>query len=135
MKTDPTIFRVFGHFQNLNLLVLLDDLRTGRIARGTWSDGRLLCPVAHGMPGGQLVGDLQYLGHAEALGRACDYAARQLSADPIFVTRFVELWDSDIFSLPWLIRQLEALWDERLADADAVQEVLAPVSATCYSSP
>src|SRR5687768_10854731 len=109
MRLDPTIFRVFGHFQSLNLLVLLDDLRTGRTAQGTWAEGALLCPVAHGMPFGQLVYDLQYLSHAAELDRACDYAARQLGAEPAAVARFVELWDSHAFTPRWLIRQLEAL--------------------------
>jgi hypothetical protein len=135
MIVDPTIFSVFGHFQNLNLLVLLDDLRTGRIARGAWFDGEVLCPVAHAMPEGQAVRSLQYLGQAEALGRACDYAAERMGARPRDVERFVEMWDSCGFTREWLIQQLEAMWKERLADADAVQEVLAPAPARCHSSP
>lgn len=126
LQTNPTIFNVFGHFQNLNLLVLLDDLRTGRTARGAWASGLLLCPIAHGMPDGQLVGDLQYLSHAEELDRACDYAARHLGADPAAVVWFVDLWDSRPAAADWLILQLEALWAERLEDADAVQSVLVP---------
>ncbi len=127
---DPTTFNVFGHFQNLNLLVLLDDLRTGRIARGAWFTGESLCPVAHGMPEGQAVSALQYLGQAEALGRACDYAAERMGARPWDVERFVEMWDSDGFTREWLIQQLEAMGQERLDDADAVQEVLDP---ECHS--
>ena len=34
------------------------------------------------MPFGQLVSDLRYLGQTAKLERACDYAARQLGADP-----------------------------------------------------
>ncbi len=135
MQLDPTVFNVFGHFQNLNLLVLLDDLRAGRIARGAWFDGDSLCPVAHAMPEGQTVSDLQYLGQAEALGRACDYAAERMGARPRDVERFVEMWDSCGFTREWLIQLLETIWRERVADADAVQEVLAPVSAARPSCP
>jgi len=34
MKAHPLIHAVFGHFQNLNLIFLLDDLRIGRTAKG-----------------------------------------------------------------------------------------------------
>jgi hypothetical protein len=115
---------MFGHFQNLNLLVLLHDLRGGRAAHGAWSSGTLLCPIAHGMPLGQVVGDLQFLGQAAEPERACDYAARHLGAEPAAVFRFVQLWDANEFSPGWLVRQLEDLWRERQDDADAVQELL-----------
>src|SRR5260370_33955823 len=126
-KTNAVIQGVFGHFQNLNLLVLLDDLRCERVTHHTWSTGKNLCPVAHGMPSGQLVSDLRYLGQTAKLERACDYAARHLAgrrADPATVHRFVELWDSHTFSTTWLLWQLKLIWRERQADADAVQEVL-----------
>ena len=64
------------------------------------------------------------LSQSADLGRACDYAARHLGADPARVYQFVELWDTHQFSSDWLVRQLEDLWDERLADAEAVQELL-----------
>jgi hypothetical protein len=124
MSADPTIRGVFGHFQNLNLLVLLHDLRSGRTAHGAWSAGTRLCPVAQGMPVGQVVGDLQFLGQAAEPERACAYAARHLGADPACVYRFVELWDANAFVPWWLLRQLEDLWEERRVDADAVQELL-----------
>jgi hypothetical protein len=124
MSADPTIRGVFGHFQNLNLLVLIQDLWSGRAAQGTWSSGTRLCPVAHGMPVGLVVRDLQYLGQAAEPERACAYAARHLGADPASVYRFVELWDANAFAPDWLLRQLEDLWQERRADAEAVQHVL-----------
>ena len=92
--------------------------------RGAWWAGSLLCPVAHGMPVGRLVSELRFLGQAAELERACDYAARQLGADPECVRRFVELWDANAYLEGWLVRQLEDLWQERLADAIAVQEML-----------
>jgi hypothetical protein len=124
-RADPIIYGVFGHFQNLNLLALLADLRSGKTARGTWSSGSSLCPVAHGMPVGRLVSELRFLGQAAELDRACTYAARQLGADPDCVRRFVELWDSNAYLETWLIAQLDDLWQERLADAVTVQEMLA----------
>jgi hypothetical protein len=123
-STDAVIRSVFGHFQNLNLLALMHDLRSGRTARGDWSSGPDLCPVAHGMPIGRLVSELRYLGQTAALERSCDYAARHLGANPGSVRRFVELWDTCAFSSQWLLRQLEEVWEERLADAVAVQELL-----------
>jgi hypothetical protein len=127
VKVHPTIHSVFGHFQNLNLLVLLDDLRRERVTHDAWSTGKHLCPVAHGMPFGQMVSDLCYLGQTAKLARACDYAARQLGADPASVRRFVELWDAHLISPDWLLWQLESMWNERQADADAVQEIISEV--------
>ena len=132
-RVHAIIQSVFGHFQNLNLLVLLDDLRRERVTHDAWAAGKLLCPIAHGMPFGQLVSDLRYLGQTAKLERACDYAARQLGADPANVHRFVELWDSHTFSTDWLLEQLERMWQERQADADAVQEVISGVSLAMIS--
>src|SRR5262245_31078444 len=120
----PIIRDVFVHFQNLNLLALLFDLHQDRTARQAWSSGSLLCPVAHGLPAGQQVQQLAVLGQIADLGRGCDFAARQLGADPAAVLRFVRSWDADAFSRDWLFQQLFELWQERLADAEAVQELL-----------
>jgi hypothetical protein len=115
---------VFGHFQNLNLLALLQDLRAGRTARQAWHSGSLLCPVAHGLPHGAEVQRLRALGQAADLSAGCDFAARHLGADPAAVLRFVRSWDEEALSSDALLRQLEELWAERLADAEAVQELL-----------
>jgi len=130
-KVTAIIQSVFGHFHNLNLLVLIDDLRHERVAhdawvteKNAWVGEKNLCPVAHGMPLGQVVSDLRFLGQREKLARACDYAARQLGADPANVHHFVELWDSHTFSTTWLLWQLKHMWRERQIDADAVQEVI-----------
>lgn len=133
-KSNAIIQDLFGRFQSLNLLVLLEDLRRDRTAQGAWSTGDDLCPVAHSMPVGQVVSDLCYLGQTAKLDRACDYAAGYLGADPDSVYQFVELWDSPFLSPCWLQEQLEAIWTERVADADAVQEVLNP-TAHEYSLP
>ena len=134
MRTNTIIYGVFGHFQNLNLVVLMDDLRTGRAAKGAWARGTDLCPVAHGMPAGQIVSELRFLGQSAELTRGCDYAARHLGAEPIRVYQFVDLWDAHAYSHDWLLRQLQELWQERLSDADAVQEVLNPTAEPAHDT-
>jgi hypothetical protein len=124
MSIEPIVRDVFGHFQNLNLLALLFDLDQDRTARQTWSSGTLLCPVAHGLPTGRQVQQLSILGQLTGLGHGCDVAARHLGADPAAVLRFVRSWDADALGRTWLLQQLFALWQERLADAEAVQELL-----------
>lgn len=125
MTVSPAIHSVFGHFQNLNLLALLEDLHTGRTTKQAWrSAGGLLCPVAHGLPSGPLVRDLCELAQASELGVGCDFAARLMGAEPNAVLRFVRWWDDDALSSERLLRQLEAMWAERLADAESVQAVL-----------
>jgi hypothetical protein len=126
MSISTTIRDVFGHFQNLNLLALLHDLRQGRTARRAWASDRQLCPVAHGLPAGEQVQRLSVLGQIAELGQGCDLAARLLGADPAAVQRFVSSWDAEAFSRRWLWEQLNELWQERLADAEAVQELLQP---------
>jgi hypothetical protein len=124
MPVSARVYSVFGHFQNLNLLALLQDLRAGRTARQAWLSGSLLCPVAHGLPHGAQVQRLRALGQAADLGAGCDFAARHLGAEPDAVLRFVRSWDDEILSSDALLCQLEELWQERLADARAVQELL-----------
>jgi hypothetical protein len=126
MPIQLRIREVFGYFQNLNLLALIQDLRTGRTAQRAWSANGWLCPVAHGLPAGRHVRQLVVLGQAADLSRGCDYAARHLGADPTTVFRFVRSWDEESHYSAWLLRQLEELWEERLEDATAVQEILQP---------
>lgn len=115
---------VFGYFQNLNLLVLIHDLRKGRTAREEWSSGPLLCPIAHGLQHGVQVQLLQALGHATKLSWGCGFAAQHLGADPGAILRFVRSWDDGKLSGAWLLHQLEELWRERLVDAEAMQALL-----------
>jgi hypothetical protein len=124
MAIQCAILEVFSRFQNLNLLALLHDLRSDRTARQAWSIGASLCPVAHGLPAGQHVRQLSILGQAADLGHGCDYAARYLGADPAAVLRFVRSWDDEILGRHWLLSQLQELWEERLADAQAMQDLL-----------
>jgi hypothetical protein len=124
MAVSPAVVAVFGHFQNLNLLALLHDLRDGRTARHAWHSGSLLCPVAHGLPAGGQVRELSVLGQSADLSVGCQFAARLLGAEPGAVLRFVRFWDEGAVSPAWLLRQLEEVWQERLADARALQRLL-----------
>jgi hypothetical protein len=124
MPIAAVIREVFGYFQNLNLLALIQDLRSGRLAKSAWSTGAFLCPVAHGLPAGEQVREVNVLGQADDLEDGCDHAACCLGAPPAAVRRFVRCWDEDVFSPGWLLQQLEELWRERLVDALAVQALL-----------
>jgi hypothetical protein len=124
MPAAPKIDAVFGHFQNLNLLALREDLRAGRAARQAWHMGSQLCPVAHGLPRGSDVQRLRVLGQEADLRVGCEFAAHQLGAAPEAVLRFVRWWDEETASGSTLLRQLDEMWHERQADADAVQAVL-----------
>jgi hypothetical protein len=119
-----TIRDVFSHFQCLNLRFLMEDLRSGRAARRGWSSGNLLCPIAHGLPHGRDVRQLNALGQSLDLVYGCGYAASRLGASTDAVLRFVRYWDEEVLVAEKLLRQLEELWYERLADAEAVQQVI-----------
>lgn len=124
MLSRGIVQNLFGRFQNLNLLVLIQSLRRGQAARGDWSASTGLCPVAHGLSEGRLVQEAQFLSQADDLQAACWYTARQLGINPQEVQRFVDWWDSaGANSEEWLLEQLERIWQERLDDALAVQEV------------
>ena len=126
MHSPSIVDYVFGQFQNLNLVVLMEDLRRGLIARGNWSSELSLCPVSHGVSDGDTVRLLGYASQAVDLKRACQIAAHDLRTSAFAILQFVELWDSAWFGHEWLLGQLEKIWAERLADADAVQCVLEP---------
>lgn len=134
MSIPSIIHEVFGRFQNLNLLALIQDLRLNETARQSWATVSLLCPVAHGLPAGAQVRELNVLGQAADLDRGCDYAARHLGADPAAVLCFVRWWDDQFLGRERLLRLLEDLWQERLVDADVVQEVLQTAPVSCDNS-
>lgn len=122
--------QVFTHFQNLNLRILIEDLRRGQVTRGNWSFADDLCPVAHGLPSGGIVKVLRYLSQAVDLPRACRQAAQEIGVPPRFIERFVLSWDAGGMSQDWLLAQLESIWSERQADADAVQDVIGAATGT-----
>jgi hypothetical protein len=123
MTAFPSLRPIFARFQNLNLVFLIEDLRRGLTARGGWLEHTHLCPVAHGMPDGDTIEHLEYLNHARNLDAACAFAARVLGARPGEVELFVERWD-DARLGPWLLEELERIWNERLEDADFLQDLL-----------
>jgi hypothetical protein len=115
---------VFARFQNLNLRVLIEDLRRGQVTRGNWTFADNLCPMSHGMGSGHTVSVLRYLSQAVDLPRACRRAAEEMGVPPRFIERFILSWDGGGMSEEWLLEQLEAIWAERQIDADAVQLVI-----------
>ncbi len=124
MPVSLNIRDVFSYFHDLNLLVLVQDLRDNRAARTAWFSGSLLCPVAHGLPAGQQVSELSALGQSASMGVGCDYAGRHLGDHPEVIARFVRAWDEGQIRDAWLLQQLEELWLERQADAEIMQELL-----------
>lgn len=134
MTVSATVREVFSHFENLNLLGLLHDLREGRTARQAWLAGSLLCPIAHGLPAGQQVREVSVLGQSAHLSNGCDYAARYLGADPDAVLRFVRCWDEELIGREVLLRQIEELWQERLEDALFMQQMLQDEAAPAGSA-
>jgi hypothetical protein len=128
MGQGVTVRQIFTHFQNLNMRLLIEDLRRGLVTRGNWSFAEDLCPVAHGMPTGQAVGLLRYLSQAVDLPRACRLAAQETGMPARSIEHFVLSWDSGAMSAEWLLVQLQTIWSERLTDADAVQGLLSHAS-------
>ena len=126
MSRLSNIKNVFAHFQNLNLLALLENLRQKRTMRSRWTFGAQLCPIAHGLPAGYHVRELSMREQSEDLRQSCEYAARLLGASPKTVLTFVEMWDDEVIASETLLRQLEDVWEERLRDAVAMQDVLRP---------
>jgi hypothetical protein len=83
-----------------------------------------LCPVAHGLASGQQVQALAVMEQDADVAEGCEYAARDLGAEPAAVLRFVRSWDDYLLDATGLLRQLEELWRERLEDALVMQEFL-----------
>ena len=129
MSIEARTRHVFGGFHNLNLLSLRENLRSERVAHGAWLTGGLLCPVAHGLPSGRHVREVIALGVADLM-YGCEYAARLVGTDPTTAAGFVAWWDGNYLSTFSLLQQLDELWRERLADADAVQNVLQGASTS-----
>jgi len=123
--TGRLVRTLFGRFQNPNLLVLREDLRRGDVTQGDWSSIGTLCPLAHGLSAGRVIGELRRLSQAINLEEASVAAAKCLGVLPVDVYQFVRMWDdSGRLGVDWLAQRLDELWAERLADADCVQEIL-----------
>ena len=114
MNAPNLIPAIFSRFRDLNLITLIQNLRQGRVARGDWVDGSKLCPLAHGAPDSRIVS-------------GCNDATDAVCVQPL-AGQFLNLWDGELLSDAALLTELNLLWRERRADADAVQGVLtAPV--------
>ncbi len=118
---------IFERFQNLNLLVLIEDIKNGNVARGTWSqyiypDDATMCPLMHGFQNScnnrfspRLKEDNtsleDWMAAKDALGMP--YATE--------IMEFTAWWDSGGSKTNRLLKLLHSILQERMIDADAVQ--------------
>lgn len=116
--------RMFSKFQNLNLLFLIEDVRSGRTARGMWKSGQNLCPVAHGWRDDWACRLLQTPMIAVKFDSALSAMVAGLQADEVLP--FTSWWDvgHSITKQKILLDILEEIYQERLIDADTVQQVI-----------
>ena len=112
MKFEQIIRETFEPFNNLNLIRLIDNLRDDEWCRHRWygtatDHGRLIvesmCPRAHGF--------FSYWRASSESSAFIPYAA------------FTAAWDHGHITSPELQEVLLQILQERLDDADAVQEV------------
>lgn len=116
--------RMFSKFPNLNLLFLIEDVRSGRAARGMWKSGQDLCPVAHGWRDDWACRVLQTPMMAVQFDADLGAMFAGLQADEVFT--FTSWWDVEQHSTKRkiLLDILEEIYQERLIDANAVQQVI-----------
>lgn len=123
---------IFARFQNVNLLALIEDIRRRNVAREAWHDSHLfdevkgqnhdLCPVAHGFLCGQDTEDVE---DAETFSKSTALAAKIIGVAGEAVFNFVTEWDKNHKgSEEYLLYLLQSIWDERLVDAVATQEMI-----------
>ena len=110
MNAPNLIPAIFSRFRDLNLITLIQNLRQSRVARGDWLANGQLCPLAHGAPDSRIVS-------------SCDAAIDAVCIKPL-ASQFLNLWDDELLSDAALLTELNILWRERRADAEAVQGVL-----------
>lgn len=113
---------IFSRFQNLNLLFLIEDLRRGRVVFEDWwcqwkrTEQIDFCPLSHGASG-SVIDISQY---------SC--AAKLTGVSTEFCEQFANWWDDGSSHKKrrrlHLLKILQSIYAERLADADAVQSVL-----------
>jgi hypothetical protein len=119
---------IFERFQNLNLIVLLEDLNRNKVAMAAWKKlvgtsgfelHHNLCPIAHGWSHHVAMNVNTGCASAEAIGVSVDD-----------VNDFIGWWDLGWYRQSFktfsnhLKKLLQSILDERLADADVVQEVI-----------
>ena len=153
---------MFSRFQNLNLLFLREDLLLRRVASGDWMafvsindlfvESRiqypLLCPIAHGWA--------VHCPQATSISSGCARVdlAREFSSDgdddiallesdleyllagvsPSEGNLFINAWDANGDSYEVLLGIIDEIFQERLADADAVQDVICQEAVNARAS-
>lgn len=113
------IRRIFSRFENLNLLTLIHDLRTGNVLKGQWGNewtrlGELYmsCPLSHGLPVWRV--------KVPSLDRIFYY----LSISVKDGLDFIEWWDNPSRGDELILsRVLDDILRERQEDADAYQDL------------
>jgi hypothetical protein len=112
-----TTREIFTRFQNLNIAILMEDLRRGLVAREEWisapmseDDLLILCPIAH---------SCRSFEHLRTWIEGT--TSEMTDANP--AAFFVRDWDNYDIGTPKLLSILEEIWKERMEDADVVQAV------------
>jgi hypothetical protein len=127
---------IFERFQNLNLIVLLEDLRKGQVARNSWTTkisykpiSIEICPIAHGWSkyiSPEVNGKYFFTFPSDRNIKS----AEMIGVDVKNIKSFLHWWDSAKSYMEVtqeLLQLLQSILDERLADADVVQEVIEEV--------
>lgn len=132
------IKNIFSRFQNLNLRILVDDLKNGQCAVGdwvhltkdskTWENITLICPLAHGFHHESSINKVQLA--------LLSQQEQKIASEEIGITRkqvkdFLNWYDYKNDSTNKLLPILESIWKERLEDADAVQNVITESEVVC----
>ena len=104
----PAVHQVFGHFQNLNLLALLNDLGNGESVRQAWFSSGRLCPVAHGLPAGQQVRELTIWARPPTSAKVAITPPSILAPILTLCCASFRSWDEGVVRHEWLLRQLQA---------------------------
>ena len=123
MLGSSAVFEVFGRFQNLNLLVLLEDLRKGArlVIAGFPDPSYALLPMASPRRRPRIDDPKDRpLTWTDGLADCSPSFGRQSGNRAVLCSRV----DEEGLSGERLLQQLEELWRERLEDAVAVQAVL-----------
>lgn len=122
--TDQDIKMIFSRFENLNLLTLIEDIKISNVAWRGWMKGGALCPLAHGWcrnPGIRftLVDAMSCAGlggtDVELGGKFYSWYDDWGAANPSYHDLKVRTG--------FLLDVLAGIWQERLADANAVQQI------------
>lgn len=125
--SDNDIKLIFSRFWNLNLLCLMEDLEWDNVACGDWFEdeeghGKSLCPLAHGWDKWSYMENAHVDTEYEHVG----LLPNEFDLGGDFINWFdgVDTIESLELRKQRLLDVLVDIYQERLADADAVQGVL-----------